>query len=181
VVVAVLAMACSLLAAGGPAALAKEDVRARLLVPPRLDAAPGERLTVVWALAGPDEHGRRRPFNAIGVFVRLLSATGGRPTIGFATPDEHPQGRYDARVAVPQGGVGGLQIGLRGSSDVLFPLDHHPFAAPAGEPATGREAPPGSPWPTRLALAAGVALLVTLAAARRRTRRAAGQEPAQAA
>jgi hypothetical protein len=38
---------------------------------------------VVWALAGTDEHGQRQPFNAIGVFVRLRSASGGRPT---ATP-----------------------------------------------------------------------------------------------
>jgi hypothetical protein len=102
-----------------------------------VDAAPGEKLTVVWALAGTDEHGRRQPFNAIGVFVRLLSATGGRPTIGFATPDAHPQGRDDAQVAVPKGGIGGVQIGLRGASDgepsdVVFPLANDPFALEDG-------------------------------------------------
>jgi hypothetical protein len=135
-VLAVVAVVCWSLLAAGPVAFGKENVTARLLTPLRLDAAPGEKLTVVWALAGADEHGQRQPFNAIGVFVRLLSASGSRPTVGFATPDAHPQGRYDAEVAVPKGGIGGIQIGLGGSSDVgvgetLFPLDNDPFAAPA--------------------------------------------------
>jgi hypothetical protein len=169
VVLAVLAMACSLLLAAGPAALGKENVEARLLAPLRLDAAPGEQLIAVWALAGTDQHGRRQPFNAIGVFVRLLSASGGRPTIGFATPEAHPQGRYDAQVAVPEGGIGGVQIGLRGSSDgrasdVLFSLENDPFAAPARGMATGQEATPGTPLPTRLGLAGALALVGVLAA-----------------
>jgi hypothetical protein len=136
VVVAVLAVASVLLVATGPAALGKEDVTARLLTPLRLDAGPGENIIVVWGLGWTDEHGRHQPFNAIGVFVRLRSASGGRPTIGFATPDAHPQGRYDAQVPVPEGGIGGVQIGLGGASDggasdVLFPLDNDPFATSA--------------------------------------------------
>jgi len=93
------------------------------------------------------------------VFVRLLSAWGGRPTVGFATPDAHPQGRYDARVAVPEGGIGGVQIGLGGASDVgggdtLFPLENDPFAA------VGRGVDkPVAAW---LALAGGLALLGVL-------------------
>jgi hypothetical protein len=169
VVLAVLAVACSLLLAAGPAALGKEGVNARLLTPLRVDAAAGEKLTVVWTLAGTDEHGRRQPFNAIGVFVRLLSASGGRPTVGFATPAAHPQGRYDAQVAVPKGGVGGVQIGLRGSSDgstsdVLFPLENDPFAGPARGVAAGQEATSAKPLPTWLALAGTLALLGVLAA-----------------
>jgi hypothetical protein len=168
-VLAVLAMACSLLVGARPAALGKEGVKARLLTPLRVDAAPGEQLTLVWALAGTDEQGRRQPFNAVGVFVRLLSASGGRPTIGFATPDAHPQGRYDAQVAVPNGGIGGVQIGLRGSSDgapsdELFPLENDPLAAPARGVAAGQEATPGWPWPTWLALAGALALLGVLGA-----------------
>ena len=160
-VLAVLAVACSLLLAVGPVALGKENVTAWLLTPLRLDAAPGEKITVVWALGGADDHGRRQPFNAIGVFVRLLSASGGRPTVGFATPDAHPQGRYDAQVDVPRGGIGGVQIGLSGSSDVdasdsLFPLENDPFA----EPARGVE----KPFPTWLALAGALALLGVLGA-----------------
>jgi hypothetical protein len=160
-VLAVLAVACSLQLAAPPAALGKENVTARLLNPLRLDAAPGGKITVVWALGGPDEQGRRQPFNAIGVFVRLQSASGGRPTVGFATPEAHPQGRYDAQVAVPEGGVGGIQIGLGGSSDggasdTLFPLENDPFAAPA----RGVD----RPVPTWLALAGVVALLGVLGA-----------------
>jgi hypothetical protein len=175
---AVLAVACSLLLAAGSAALGKEGVNARLLTPLRVDAAPGEELTVVWALAGTDEHGRRQPFNTIGVFVRLLSASGGRPTIGFASPDAHPQGRYDAQVAVPEGGIGGIQIGLRGSSDVLFPLENDPLAAPAREVVVGEEVPSPSrkPVATWLALAGALALLGVLGAVvwRARWRTAAG-------
>jgi hypothetical protein len=104
VVLAVLAVAGSLLLATGPAALDKDNVTARLLSPLRLDAAPGEQLTVVWALAGTDEHGRRQPFNAIGVFVRLQSASGGRPTIGFATPDAHPRDATTPRWPCPRAG-----------------------------------------------------------------------------
>jgi hypothetical protein len=158
--VAAVVAACLVLAAGIPAA-GKEGITARLLAPVRVDARPGETITVAWALAGPDEGGRRRPFNAIGVFVRLLSAGGGKATIGFATPDAHPDGRYDATVAVPEGGIGGLQIGLRGEndagpSDALFPLENDPFLAPArpAAPAGGRPA-----WPLPvgvLALAAVV-------------------------
>jgi hypothetical protein len=166
---AVLTVACGLLLAAGPVAVGKENVTARLLTPLRRDAAPGEELTVAWLLAGTDEHGRRQPFNAIGVFVRLLSASGGRPTIGFATPDAHPQGRYDAQVAVPDGGIGGVQIGLRGTndagaSDALFPLEHDPFAAPAHGAAAGQEAASRAPLPALLALAGALALLGVVAA-----------------
>jgi hypothetical protein len=169
-VLTVLAVACSVLLAAGPVAFGKESVNARLLTPLRLDAAPGERITVVWALGGADEHGRRQPFNAIGVFVRLVSASGGRPTIGFATPDAHPQGRYDAQVAVPEGGIGGVQIGLRGSSDggasdVLFPLENDPLAAPARGVAAGQKATWGRPFPMWLVLAGALALLGVLGAA----------------
>jgi hypothetical protein len=168
-VLAVLAVACSLLLGAGPAALGKENVKARLLTPLRLDVSPGEKLTVVWALSGADEHGRRLPFNAIGVFIRLLSASGGGSTVGFATPDAHPQGRYDAQVAVPEGGIGGVQIGLRGSSDIgasdtLFPLENDPFAAPARQGGTGQEAPTGNPLPRWLVLAGALALLGVLGA-----------------
>jgi hypothetical protein len=156
---AVLAMACSLLLAAGPAALGKDNVTARLLTPLRLDAAAGEQLTVAWVLAGTDEHGQHQPFNAIGIFVRLRSASGGRPTVGLATPDAHPQGRYDAQVAVPEGGIGGIQIGLGdagnvGVGETLFPLENDPFAAP------GRRV--DRPVPAWLALAGGLALLGVL-------------------
>jgi hypothetical protein len=156
----VLAAVCAVALAAAPA-VAKEEVTARLVGQLPEDAGPGETVTVTWVLAGPDEDGRRLPFNAIGVFVRLASAGGGPPTIGFATPDAHPDGRYDARVAVPAGGIGGVEIGLRGEndagvSDVVFPLENDPFAAPVRQTAPGRRLPA---WPVPvgvLALAAVV-------------------------
>ena len=162
-------------AGAGPAALGKDNVRARLLTPLRVDAAPGQKLTVVWALGGPDEQGRGQPFNAIGVFVRLLSVSGGRPTIGFATPDAHPQGRYDAQVAVPRGGIGRIQIGLGGTSDggasdTLFPLENDPFATPTRGVAAGQEATSDKPLPAWLPLAGALALLGLLGAVVRRAR-----------
>jgi hypothetical protein len=166
----VLAAACALVLAAVPA-VCKEGVTARLVSQLPKDARPGETVTVAWVLAGPDESGRRLPFNAIGVFVRLASAGSGRPTIGFATPDAHPDGRYDARVAVPSGGIGGVQIGLRGendagASDVVFPLDNDPFAAPAGPtPPPSRGGLPA--WPV-LAGAATLAMAAVAWARRRR-------------
>jgi hypothetical protein len=174
VVLVVPAVACLVLLAGGSVGLAKEGVNARLLTPLGADAAPGEQLTVAWVLAGTDEHGRRQPFNAVGVFVRLLSASGGRPTSGFATPEAHPQGRYDAHVVVPEGGIGAVQIGLRGtsdgaSSDVLFPLEDDPFAAPARGSATTQEATSDNSLPAWPALALLAVLGAVIWRARWRT------------
>ena len=155
--VAVLAAACALALALAPApAAGKEGVTARLVSQLPHDAGPGERVTVAWILAGPDEDGRRLPFNAIGVFVRLVSARGGPATIGFATPDAHPDGRYEARVTVPSGGIGGVQIGLQGEngagpSEALFPLENDPFAAPPPRATPGRRLPG---WPVPVGAAA---------------------------
>jgi hypothetical protein len=99
-----------------------------------------------------------------------VPASASTRSIGFATPDAHPKGRYDAQVAVPEGGIGGVQVGLCGSSEVgagdtRFPLEDDPFAAPA------REATPGRPVPTWLAPAGGLVLLGLLGAVVRRARR----------
>ena len=111
-----------------PGAAPKEGAQAVLTTTVPLGAKAGSAVEVAWRVTVPDETGRRRPFNAIGMFVRLLSRTGAPPTIGFATPTAHEDGRYDARVAVPTGGVGGVRAGLRGSTDVVFPVVNDPFA-----------------------------------------------------
>ena len=72
-----------------------------------------------------------------------------------------PENSRDAQVAVPEGGIGGIQVGLRGASDgsasdVLFPLENDPFAAAAG----GVDRPL-SMW---LTLAGALALLGVLGA-----------------
>jgi hypothetical protein len=124
-----LAAALAALAAALPAA-GKEGVVARLTTSVPLHASPGTRLEVAWTLTYPDANGRPRPFGANGVFVRLLSATGAAATIGFAPVGAYPTGEYRATVVVPKGGIGRLEIGLRGRangrpSDVLFPVVKH--------------------------------------------------------
>ena len=100
---------CVLFAA--PAAIGKEDVRATLDTPVPIEAA-GKTITVAWTLSYSDR-GRSRPFGAGGVFVRLTSASGGAPvkTVG----KEVARGRYVAEARVPEGGIGGISMGLEGT------------------------------------------------------------------
>jgi hypothetical protein len=159
-VLAAVAAAGSLVVGAGSVALGKEGVKARLTTPLPLGASPGQTITVAWTLSEVDEQGVRRPFNAIGVFVRLHSAAGGAATMAFATADAHPLGHYDAQVTVPNGGIGGVEIGLRGTTDMVFPLENDPLAVPAAAPvARAREATSGSSLPTLLALASVLAIL----------------------
>jgi hypothetical protein len=117
---------------------AKEDVEATLISPVPLDAAPGDEITVAWTLVFVDDEGKRQPFGASGVYIRLLGAAGGEPTIGASSGSAHDDGRYEATVLVPEGGIGGVQIGLRGissdtegtyPSDVFFPITNNPLPA----------------------------------------------------
>lgn len=114
-------------------ALAKEDVEARLVTPVPLSAPPGEEITVAWMLVSVKDEGKRQSFGASGVYVRLLSAAHRKPTIGLAAGDD---GRYQATVVVPEGGIGGIQIGLQGwvsdpagthRSDAFFPITNNPL------------------------------------------------------
>jgi hypothetical protein len=132
-------LAIALVLTAGPVVLAKEGIKARLTAPLNMDASPGEKITVAWTLGMSDEQGNQRPFNAMGVFVRLMSVRGGTPTMGFATAAAHTDGRYTAQVAVPQGGIGGVQIGVRGSSDIIFPLENDPFLVRATAAASTRK------------------------------------------
>lgn len=125
-----LATAATALVAALPAA-GKEGVEVTLLTRIPLDAPTGTRLEVAWRLTYLD-HGRRRPFGAGGVFVRLTSAVGAGAETGFASGD----GDYRTTVVVPKGGIGDVQIGLQGwtsgpggtrESDLLFPLTNDPL------------------------------------------------------
>jgi hypothetical protein len=127
---AALATAATALVAALPAA-GKEGVEATLLTRIPLDAPAGTRLEVAWRLSYRD-HGRRRPFGAGGVFVRLRSAAGAGAETGFASGT----GNYRATVVVPKGGIGDVQIGLQGwtsgpggtrESDLLFPITNDPL------------------------------------------------------
>ena len=113
-------------------ASAKEGAQARLTTIVPRGAAPGTTIRVQWTVEVPDGKEGRRPFNAIGMFVRLLSRTGAPSTVGFASPTAHEDGHYAADVSVPTGGIGGVRMGLRGSTDVFFPLENDPFTSPGG-------------------------------------------------
>jgi hypothetical protein len=127
---------------------AKEDVQATLTTPVPLDAEPGTELTVAWKLFSVDDQGRRQPFGANGVFVRLLSESGAATTEGVAPDGGYPTGEYEATVVVPEGGIRDVEIGLAGwvsdtegtrRSDVIFPITNDPIptAAPITSPASG--------------------------------------------
>ena len=129
-----LVTAATALVAALPAA-GKEGVAATLLTRIPLDAPAGTRVEVAWRLTYLD-HGRRRPFGAGGVFVRLTSAAGAGAETGFASGD----GGYRATVVVPEGGIGDVQIGLQGwtngpagerESDLLFPITNDPLPGAA--------------------------------------------------
>jgi hypothetical protein len=147
-------------------ATGKEGVEATLLTRIPLDAPAGTRLEVAWTLAYRD-HGRRRPFGANGVFVRLRSAAGASAETGFASGN----GAYRATVVVPKGGIGDVQIGLRGwtndaagtrESDALFPITNDPLPGAAARSDTG--------WPRWILVlvAAPLAVLAVLVVRQRR-------------
>jgi len=104
--VIVTAAAAALVAAP---TFAKEGVVARVLTPIERDAQAGTKLTVVWTLSSV-EGGKRRPFGAGGVFIRLFGADGARSPRVYAS--QIGSGRYRAQVRVHRGGVQRVVIGL---------------------------------------------------------------------
>src|SRR5258706_15073931 len=102
--VAVAALMCVGLVALLPAAAAaKQGMSAELLTQISPAAEPGSTLELEWKLTVLDGS-KRVPFNAMGVFVRLLDAAGGTPTTALARGSSHPDGLYSASVLVPNGG-----------------------------------------------------------------------------
>ena len=162
---------------------AKEDVRATLTTRIPMTALPGTRIEVGWKLFYVGEDGKRRPFGAGGVFVRLQSASGEDAAEAFSPDDGHPTGAYEASVLVPAGGIGDVEIGLMGSqsdaagtrrADMLFPITNEPASAPA--PIVAELPPSAKPpkedlsgWTVVLA-ATGAGALAALAVALRRRR-----------
>jgi hypothetical protein len=124
--VALATLVLAALVAFVPAASAKEGLSAELLTQLSPAAEPGSTLELEWKLTALDGS-TRVPFNAMGVFVRLLDAGGGVPTIALARGSSHPDGLYSAAVQVPAGGIGGIQIGLHGTTDVFASLRNDPF------------------------------------------------------
>jgi hypothetical protein len=129
-----LSLILAALIAAAPAA-AKEGVKATLKTTIPVGAEPGTKVDAAWTLWLVDQ-GRRRPFGAGDVFIRLVSATGE----GSQTAYTDGSGAYSVTVTVPKGGIGDVQIGLRGfsdaspkpaSADMLFPITNDPMPGPA--------------------------------------------------
>jgi hypothetical protein len=146
-----LALGLVLLAAAGLAAAlpaaAKEGVKATLESTIPLDASPGTKLDVRWSLASRDEHGRRQPFGAGMVFVRLFGEPGSAPKTAYT----HGGGTFEATVVVPDGGIRDVQIGLRGftsgangtrNADMIFPITNDPLPGAARVTSS----PSGTDW-----------------------------------
>jgi len=113
----VLAMVVALIAVGS--AVAKEGAQAHLLAPLPAHPAPGTAITVHWTVDVPGDDGKRVPFGAIGMFVRLIGASGAS-TIATAPQTDGPP--YSVRIRVPRGGIRVIRFGLHGSTDIFFPL-----------------------------------------------------------
>ena len=117
VAVAALVLAVLVLVPGGAA---KEGVLAELTSALPLTAAGGSTIDVSWSLSSPSG-----PFNAMNVYVHLLGA-GGQATEAAASGAAHPDGRYSARVRAPTGGITGIRIGLKGTTEIFFPVINDP-------------------------------------------------------
>lgn len=148
-----LAIAAAALVAALPVG-AKEGVKATLTTTIPLEAPAGTEVRVTWRLFSVDEDGRRQPFGASGVFVRLVSGAGAGAKEAFASTRSHRAGEYEATVLVPEGGIGDVEIGLMGwrsdatgtrRSDMLFPITNegargvgHVASPAAGHPRSER-------------------------------------------
>jgi hypothetical protein len=109
------------------AAAAKQGMSAELLKQLSPAAEPGSTLELEWKLTVL-EGSKRVPFDAMGVFVRLLDVAGGTPSTALARGSSHPDGLYSASIVVPSGGISGIQIGLHGTTDVFAAVLNNPFA-----------------------------------------------------
>ena len=129
--VVLLGLTALVLAAAPPAA-AKEGVEATLKTIIPLDAPAGARIPIAWTLAATDEQGKPQPFDAGGIFMRVVSASG---VPGEAVYASGGRGNYAATVVMPKGGIGDVQIGLVGwrsdengtrRADAMFPITNDP-------------------------------------------------------
>ena len=147
-------------------AAAKDGALASLETPIPSDADPGTEIDVAWRAWMPDG-GTDWPFSGSPVFIRLVSADGGRSTETMGRESPAGSGRYEATIAIPSGGVGRVEVGLFGEScvdgtctrsDLLFelPEDQRVPQAAAARPA--------APVATAAAPAAGRARRATTAA-----------------
>lgn len=156
-----LVVAIAVAVSVAPSVLAKE-IKARLTTPLPVHTSAGEVLTIGWTLGWSAPGSKEYPVDYPGVFVRLKSASGGSPTVGFAAPGSHRDGRYNAQVEVPQGGIGDVQVGLRGTGET-FLVENNPFQRQATRTvSSGSQAVANKPPLLVAALVAVLAVLLAL-------------------
>lgn len=143
-ILALVGVVAAILVAALPAT-GKDGVEATLTSRIPLDAPAGSELKVAWTLFSKDENGRLQAFGASEIYVRLQSATGAGAETAWARGQA---GNYVATVRVPQGGIGDVEIGIRGyvngsPSDEAFPITNDPVpdASPVSPTRTSATAP----------------------------------------
>ena len=99
-------------------AAAKEGAEASLDAPIALGAEPGSEIEVGWSAGWPDGAGGLDPIVGSPVFIRLTSVDGSEKVEASGTERPSGSGHYLATITVPRGGVGLVEIGLRGESCV---------------------------------------------------------------
>lgn len=149
-----IALATLLTIAGTLTALAKGDGIVTLDATLPGDAEPGSEITVGWMVEIPGENGQMAPFNAEGMFIRLIPSTGDPVE---AVGRQGPIGHYVATMTVPAGGIRAVEAGLRGESctggtcqrsDLMFTIDESTIPAVAPANVSGANTAPEAPVDT---------------------------------
>jgi hypothetical protein len=113
--------------------VARNWVKATLTSKVPLRAKPGTLVRVSWKLWGRDQQGHVQPFSGGGIFGRLVNPS---DTMANSASAQGRDGRYTALVRVPRGGIGRVEVGIRGFTNgpqgtqpapVLFPITNDPF------------------------------------------------------
>lgn len=173
---AILLAAVALLALTAGPALAKGGGVARLDAPVPVDTPPGTEVEIGWTVVAVDEAGDAHPIVGSPIYVRIVPAGGGAPVEVHGTEQPSGSGRYVATVVVPEGGIGRVEIAMRGQAcdgstcwqaDYVLPIQEDPnvIQPAAGPGAHGSGAPSDqAPLAALVATVTGLAVLGALVA-----------------
>jgi hypothetical protein len=133
---------------------AKEGAIALLDAPIPPGTEPGTEIEVGWSAGWPDGAGGLDPIIGSPVFIRLTSVDGLEQVEASGTERPAGSGHYVATITVPRGGVGLVEIGLRGEScvngecirsDIPFVLSDADRLPQLGVPRAPRPEAPATP------------------------------------
>lgn len=111
--------------------VARNWVQATLTSSVAKSAPAGSSVVIRWKLWSRDQHGKLMPFDAGGLFARIVNPTHTQET---TAPAHGSRGEYSARIRVPSGGIGSVQVGIMGwntthgrtPAPVVFPITNYP-------------------------------------------------------